>query len=450
MNDANSEARRTSRRPDSPARPILPEDAGYDDGAHDLERDDRQAPGGDRALPPAPPTSSHAVRFARDHGLLLAVRGGGHNIAGNALCDGGLMIDLSPMKAGARRPGEARRSASRPARRWATSTTRRRRSGSPTPLGINSTTGVAGLTLGGGFGWLSRKHGMTIDNLALRRRRDRRRRAASTRARRENADLFWALRGGGGNFGVVTALRVPAAPGRTRGAGGLDRLSARRGEDGARSSTATSWPARPTSSRCGRCCARRRRCRSCRRRSTARTSSCWRCCYAGDPAQGEALDRAAAAVRHADRRARRRRCRTPRGSRRSTRCSRRARATTGSRTTSRRSTTACSTSSSTRVDRAARRRSARSSSASSAARRHAPAAGRDGLPAPRRAVRDERARPLGDAAEDAARHRAGRAGSSSAAAPFATGGVYVNFLTEDETDRVRGGVRRELRAAGAR
>ena len=106
----------------------------------------------------------HAVNFARDNGLLLAVRGGGHNIAGLALCDDGIVIDLSQMKA-AKVDAGARRVTVEGGATLADLDAATQVHGLATPLGINSTTGVAGLTLGGGFGWLSRKYGMTVDNL---------------------------------------------------------------------------------------------------------------------------------------------------------------------------------------------------------------------------------------------------------------------------------------------
>ena len=151
-----------------------------------------------------------AVDLARTYGLLVSMRGGGHNIAGNAVCDQGLLIDLSPMKSiridphgsTARvEPGVTLGEFDREAQTF----------GLATPLGINSTTGVAGLTLGGGFGWLSRKHGLTVDNLLgadvvtadgkLVHANDR-----------DNPDLFWAIRGGGGNFGVVTSFEFELHP----------------------------------------------------------------------------------------------------------------------------------------------------------------------------------------------------------------------------------------------
>ena len=104
------------------------------------------------------------VRFAAEHRMLLSVRGGGHHIAGNAVAEGGLLLDLSAMHAVSIDP--ARRTARVGARRAARRLRRAAQAhGLATPLGINSTTGVAGLTLGGGFGWLTRRHGMTIDNL---------------------------------------------------------------------------------------------------------------------------------------------------------------------------------------------------------------------------------------------------------------------------------------------
>ena len=112
-------------------------------------------------------TTSDVVRgvnFARDNGLLLAVRGGGHNIAGNAICDDGIVIDLSRMKA-ARVDPAARRVTIEGGATLADLDAATQAHGLATPVGINSTTGIAGLTLGGGFGWLSRKYGMTIDNL---------------------------------------------------------------------------------------------------------------------------------------------------------------------------------------------------------------------------------------------------------------------------------------------
>ena len=152
----------------------------------------------------------HAVRIAREEGLTVSVRGGGHNIAGNALCDGGLTIDLSGMRAVHIDP-RARRAHVSPGATLADLDHEAQAFGLATPLGINSTTGVAGLTLGGGFGWLTRRFGLTIDNLVAAdvvTADGRRLRAAED----EHADLFWALRGGGGNFGVVTRFELALHP----------------------------------------------------------------------------------------------------------------------------------------------------------------------------------------------------------------------------------------------
>ena len=145
-----------------------------------------------------------AVNFARKHDLLVAVRGGGHNIAGNAVCDGGLMIDLSLMKSVRVNPKD-KRAFVEPGATLANFDHEAQAFGLATPLGINSTTGVAGLTLGGGFGWLSRKYGMTVDNLVsadVVTADGKLVRASAS----ENPDLFWGIRGGGGNFGIVTCF----------------------------------------------------------------------------------------------------------------------------------------------------------------------------------------------------------------------------------------------------
>jgi FAD/FMN-containing dehydrogenase len=151
-----------------------------------------------------------AVGFARDHGLPLAVRGGGHNIGGSALCDDGLVIDLSAMLSV--RVDPARR------RAWVDGGAtlhdfdhEAQAFGLAVPLGINSTTGVGGLALGGGFGWLSRAMGLTIDHLtgADIVTADGQLRHVSAS---EEPDLFWAIRGGGGNFGVVTTFEFALEP----------------------------------------------------------------------------------------------------------------------------------------------------------------------------------------------------------------------------------------------
>jgi FAD/FMN-containing dehydrogenase len=145
-----------------------------------------------------------AVAFARAQDLLVAVRGGGHNVAGFATCDGGLVIDLSQMR-GIHVDPVARRARVEPGVRWGELDRETQVFGLATPGGEVSITGVAGLTLSGGVGYLRRKHGLSSDNLisadvvtadgqVLRASRE------------EHQDLFWALRGGGGNFGVVTSF----------------------------------------------------------------------------------------------------------------------------------------------------------------------------------------------------------------------------------------------------
>ena len=151
-----------------------------------------------------------AVDFARDMNALLAVRGGGHNIAGSAVCDGGVMIDLSLMKS-VKVDAIARTVRVEPGVTLGELDRETQAFGLVTPTGINSTTGISGLTLGGGFGWISRKFGLTIDNLISANvvTADGRQVSASEK---DNPDLFWALRGGGGNFGIVTSFEFRLQP----------------------------------------------------------------------------------------------------------------------------------------------------------------------------------------------------------------------------------------------
>jgi FAD/FMN-containing dehydrogenase len=162
-------------------------------------------------IPCATPAEvAEVIAFARQSGMLLAVRGGGHNGPGLGSCDGGLVIDLSPMKdvrvdadtgivsaGGGCTQGEVDEAASA--------------HGLAVPAGIVSSTGIGGLTLGGGHGYLTRQYGLTIDNLIEAEvvLADGRQVIASER---EHSDLFWALRGGGGNFGVVTRFTYQAHP----------------------------------------------------------------------------------------------------------------------------------------------------------------------------------------------------------------------------------------------
>jgi FAD/FMN-containing dehydrogenase len=158
----------------------------------------------------APQDVVTSVRFATAHNLLISVRGGGHNIAGKAVCDGGLMIDLSAM-ATVEVDAAARTARVGPGATLADLDRATQVHALATPVGINSTTGVAGLTLGGGFGWLSRSLGLTIDNLISA---DVVTAAGTlvTASATESPDLFWGLRGGGGNFGIVTSFRFRLHP----------------------------------------------------------------------------------------------------------------------------------------------------------------------------------------------------------------------------------------------
>jgi hypothetical protein len=160
------------------------------------------------ARPSAAADTRACVNFARENGLQLSIRGGGHNIAGTALCDDGLMIDMSRRRRvcvdGDRHIVQAEAGAT-----WADVDQQTQPLGLVVPGGIVSATGVAGFTMGGGFGWTSRRFGFAADNLVsieLVTADGQLRHASET----ENRDLFWAVRGGGGNFGALTSFEFRA------------------------------------------------------------------------------------------------------------------------------------------------------------------------------------------------------------------------------------------------
>jgi FAD/FMN-containing dehydrogenase len=151
-----------------------------------------------------------AVRFARERDLRVAVRSGGHGVGGQALCDGGLVIDLSPMK-GVRVDSVARTARAEAGVLWGELDRETQLFGLATVGGIVTHTGIAGLTLGGGIGWLMRKYGATVDNLVAADVVTAEGKLVSA-SEGENPDLFWGIRGGGGNFGIVTSFEYRLHP----------------------------------------------------------------------------------------------------------------------------------------------------------------------------------------------------------------------------------------------
>lgn len=150
------------------------------------------------------------VRFARDHDVLVSVRGGGHNYAGKSVCDGGLVIDLSPMK-GIQVDPDRRIARAQTGLRLGAFDRTTQAIGLATTLGVNTDTGIAGLTLGGGYGWLGGKHGLACDNLVAVEvvTADGRRLTASAD---EHPDLFWGMRGAGANLAIATSFEYRVHP----------------------------------------------------------------------------------------------------------------------------------------------------------------------------------------------------------------------------------------------
>ena len=149
-----------------------------------------------------------AVNFAREQNLLLSVKGGGHNVAGNAVNDGGVVIDLSQMR-GVHVDPATKTVRAQGGATWGDCDRETQLFGLAVPGGVVSTTGIAGLTLHGGIGHLRRKHGLSIDSLLsvdIVTADGQLRRASAT----ENEELFWAVRGAGSNFGVVTSFEFQA------------------------------------------------------------------------------------------------------------------------------------------------------------------------------------------------------------------------------------------------
>jgi FAD/FMN-containing dehydrogenase len=204
--------------PDFPAEVLRPDDAAYDDARSVFNAMIDRRP---LVIVRCRSTEDvlRGVLLAREHDLVLSVRGGGHNVAGNAVCDGGVMLDLSPMRA-VRVDPAARTAVAGPGALLGDLDRATQANGLATPLGVMSGTGIAGLTLGGGLGWLGGRFGLACDNLVAAEVV-----TAGGDVRTVDAetypDLLWGLRGGGGNFGVVTAFTYALHPVGPVLAGGL-------------------------------------------------------------------------------------------------------------------------------------------------------------------------------------------------------------------------------------
>ena len=183
---------------------LLPSDAGYDEGRsiYNAMIDRRPA-----AIVFCSGTADAAacVRFARGHGLPLSIRGGGHSVAGNAVCDAGVMLHMGKLK-GVRVDVKNRTAAAQPGVTLGDYDQATTSHNLVTPMGVVSRTGIAGLTLGGGLGWLMGKYGLACDNLMGAEVVTAEGETVQV-SETENADLLWGLRGGGGNFGIVTEFR---------------------------------------------------------------------------------------------------------------------------------------------------------------------------------------------------------------------------------------------------
>jgi FAD/FMN-containing dehydrogenase len=188
---------------------LLPGDSAYDRARHVFNTMIDRRP----ALivrPAGPDDIRRAVVFAHEHDLPLSIKGGGHNVAGSAVCDGGVMVDCSAMR-GVLVDAQNRTALAEPGALLRDVDQATQQYGLATPFGVVSVTGIAGLTLGGGIGWLNGKHGLSCDNLIAADVVTADGQLLSVSAE-ENADLFWAIRGGSGNFGLVTSLSYQLHP----------------------------------------------------------------------------------------------------------------------------------------------------------------------------------------------------------------------------------------------